>query len=176
MGRTVAQIAQRLGITERSVYRSLRRSGESYSDLVKEELKKDAIDSAMVLTRLSEMFNADIADIINPETGSYKPIHQWPAIWRKMLSGADVKELFERSKDGGGSSWDKVGELVKLKFVDPLKLLELLGQHVKVQAFQQKPEPVAVQVSAEVVNLAQVFSPEQLQEARAKLLAQNSDS
>jgi len=31
-----------------------------------------------------------------------------------MLSRLDVRELYERSKDGKSNRWDKVGEIVKI--------------------------------------------------------------
>lgn len=84
--------------------------------------------------RWSEMFEADIADIID-DHGHYKPIKEWPKVWRQMLAGCDVKELFERSKDGKGAGWDKIGEVVKLKWVGVKELGELLGKHKAVDAF-----------------------------------------
>ena len=164
MGRTVAEIAKRLGVTERAVYMSLRRS-QPAQQIIHEELQREAVDSDVILTRLSDMFNADIGDIIepaeipclkcvgipddelpvcdqcsgsrfvdNPRIGCYKPITEWPVTWRRMLSSAEVKELFEHSRDGEGASWDKIGDLVKIKFVDPLKLIELAMQHKRVDA------------------------------------------
>ncbi len=113
------------------------------------------------------MFNADIGDIIepklienpdepgqwlpNPRAGSYKEIHEWPAVWRKMLSGSEVKELFEHSKDGAGASWDKIGELVKIKFIDPIKLVELIMRHrgVDGMAAQKQEHKHEIHISAE---------------------------
>jgi len=159
MSLTCKQIAERVGCGEKSVYRALRRSGETVMGVITDELRRQSVDGDMVLTRLSDMFNADIGDIIeptilhdeklhedrfvidgkcqcpkNPRQGCYRPLEQWPAIWRRMLSAADVKEIFEHSKDGEGASWDKIGEVIKLKFVDPLKLMELLMRHSKVDA------------------------------------------
>ena len=143
MGRTVSQIAQRLKITERAVYMALRRCQPAQA-VIAEEMSREDIDAGLILTRLSDMFNADIGDIIepailetgepNPKAGCYRPIHDWPAVWRRMLAGSEVKELFEHSKDGEGASWDKIGELVKIKFIDPLKLLELAMKHKAVDA------------------------------------------
>ena len=82
----------------------------------------------------SEMLEADIADILH-EDGTFKPIQFWPKIWRKMLSGIDIKEIFERSKDGRASGWDKVGRVVKLKWVSVKELGELIGRLRAVDAF-----------------------------------------
>ena len=93
------------------------------------------IDAEFIRTRLAEMINADPCDIINEETGAYKRIHDWPIEWRRMLSAADVRELFEANAQG---KQEKIGEIVKFKFIDKLKAYELLGKHVGVQAFKDK--------------------------------------
>jgi hypothetical protein len=64
-----------------------------------------------------------------------------------MVQGIDIEEKFERSRDSGDKSWDKSGQIVKIKFVDRLKNLELLGRHKAVDAFvQQKQGDVNVLV------------------------------
>lgn len=90
------------------------------------------INSEWVLSRLGEMFQADIAEIIDQYTGAYKPVHDWPVVWRKMLNGMDVREMF--GDDG------KTGEVVKIRFMDRLKALEMIGKHINVQAFSEKHE------------------------------------
>lgn len=114
------------------------------------------VDATKLHRRWSEMFEADIADIMD-DHGHYLPVHQWPKVWRQMLSGCDVKELFEHSKDGGGKSWDKIGEVVKLKFVGVKELGELLGKHKAVDAFvQQKQEDhLHLHVHAEITQKLQ---------------------
>ena len=44
-----------------------------------------------------------------------------------MLSRLDVRELYERSKDGKSNQWDKIGEIVKIRFVEVTRLGELLA-------------------------------------------------
>ena len=51
-----------------------------------------------------------------------------------MLAGIDVRELFE----GYGSNRKKIGEVLKIKFIDRLRALELVGKHVNVQAYRDK--------------------------------------
>jgi len=94
------------------------------------------IDAAWVLTRISEMIDSDPLDIFDAVTGCYKPIEQWPIIWRRMLSAADVQEIY----DGQGKDRKKVGEIVKYKFIDKLKAYEMIGKHVDVQAFKDRIE------------------------------------
>src|SRR5262245_55619115 len=62
---------------------------------IQERALQDKLVTALKLhLRWSEMFEADIADILNPGSNTFKPIHEWPKIWRQMLAGIDVKELF----------------------------------------------------------------------------------
>jgi len=185
MGLTVKQIAARLKLSDRAVYMALRRV-QPAQEVIVDELKRDPVTAELILTRLSDMFNADIGDIIeprlvecapcssqaevfcclkcrdtgemaNPKAGSYRPIHDWPAVWRRMLSGSEIKELFEHSKDGEGASWDKIGELVKIKFIDPLKLLELAMRHKGVDAMVKQGDTNIV-----------IITPEQQRQARLK--------
>jgi hypothetical protein len=51
------------------------------------------VDAAALHRDWSEMWRADIAAIIEEQTGAYKPIHQWPAIWRRMLCHLDVRSF-----------------------------------------------------------------------------------
>ena len=95
--------------------------------------ERTKIDADWVLNHNAEMLEADIADIID-DNGSYLPILQWPKIWRQMLAGIDVQELFE----GSGSSKRKIGNVLKIRFIDRLKALELIGKHVNIQAYRDK--------------------------------------
>ena len=52
-----------------------------------------------------------------------------------MLSRLDVRELYERSKHGKSNRWDKIGEIVKIRFVEVTRLGELLARHKAVHAF-----------------------------------------
>ena len=108
------------------------------------------VTSDMVLTelwaqvaRLLAMLDTDLRDI-NTDDGKLKPIIEWPEIWRTaMVNGIEVEELFERSKDGGDSSWDKSGEVRKIKRESRLAIerqiketLELIGRHTSIKAFE----------------------------------------
>ena len=96
-----------------------------------ERAEATKITAELVLTRLGEMMNADPCDIIDQVNGCYKSIFDWPLVWRRMLSAADVQELFS----GKGEEKEKIGEIIKYKFIDKMKLFDLIGKHVDVQAF-----------------------------------------
>lgn len=106
---------------------------ELIAELKDERSKEIKVDARWVLSHCSEILQADIGDILD-EVGKFKPIHDWPKIWRQMLTAVDIKELFEYTGDGQ----EKIGDLVKAKFVSREKILELTGRHVNVKAFQEK--------------------------------------
>ena len=79
------------------------------------------------------MLKADIGDILN-ELGGFKPVHDWPLIWRQMLSATEVKELFAYTADGGDVQ-QNVGQTIKAKFIARERILEIVGKHINVAAF-----------------------------------------
>ncbi|HXV97751.1 MAG TPA: terminase small subunit [Anaerolineae bacterium] len=94
---------------------------------------KAEIDAVWLRKHLAEILEADIADIMSPN-GSYLPIPEWPKIWRQMLSGVEVKELW----DGYGEDRYKAGEIIKVKLIDRIRTIEVLGKHVDIQAFADR--------------------------------------
>jgi len=100
------------------------------------ELKADrneqiSVDAAYVLRRLIEIDEMDVLDIMTDDM-SIKPVSQWPASWRRYLSGFDLADMFE----GRWEDREMVGILKKIKWPDKVKNLELLGKHITVQAFK----------------------------------------
>ncbi len=91
------------------------------------------IDADWVLMQLHQVWEADVSDIVD-ELGSFKPIKEWPKIWRKMLQGCDVEEVFW----GTGKSKQKTGQIIKSRFIDRLRSLELIGKHIHVGAFEER--------------------------------------
>lgn len=92
------------------------------------------IDADYVLKRLVEIDQMDVLDIINDD-GKLKPISEWPKTWRTTLSGFDISTTI---RDYDESTEETI--LKKIKWPDKVKNLELLGKHVKVQAFKEQIE------------------------------------
>ena len=109
----------------------------------KERADRVRVTADSLLAHCSDMLNADIGDILD-EVGAFKSIHDWPKIWRQMVSGIDIKELFEWQDNVK----KKTGEVAKMKFITREKLIELTGKHIGVRAFDLNgdmgdTEPVA---------------------------------
>lgn len=92
--------------------------------------KKTQIDAEWVLRRLAEEAEADVADLYT-ESGSLKPVHEWPKIWRQgLVAGIEIEQV--KGPDGSVA-----GEVAKVKLSDRVKRLEMIGKHVRVNAFQE---------------------------------------
>ena len=88
------------------------------------------VDGAYVLKRLIEWDQLDVLDILT-DTGSFKPISEWPKVWRTSISAIDVSTLMKQEED-------IETRIMKVKWPDKVKNLELIGKHVDVQAFKEQ--------------------------------------
>ena len=99
-----------------------------------ERIERVKIDADWVLEQLGAIFEADLADIYVPGTLTLKSIHDWPPAWRKMIGGIEVRE--SRNLEAGEMS----ARVVKVKIMDRLKALELIGKHTDIKAFTERVE------------------------------------
>lgn len=98
------------------------------SEAFERRSKKIGVNADLVLARLVEEANADIADLFD-EAGVLKPPREWPEVWRRGLI-----TVFEREVKPDGT------RTYHIRFSDRLKRLELIGRHVQVGAFKEKVE------------------------------------
>lgn len=117
------------------------------SELSAERQKETRIDAEYVLKRLVEIDQLDLLDIMHEDL-SLKPLSEWPLSWRRTVSTVDVQELFE----GSGDEREMIGFIKKIKGIDKVKNLELLGKHIAVGAFQEKME-IKGQIAHSLVDL-----------------------
>ena len=87
-----------------------------------------------MLSRLYEIDQLDILDIMDEEMDNFKPLSQWPKTWRISINAIDIKRIVESRKDGSKVSVETIIE--KIKWPDKTRNLELLGKHVSVKAFE----------------------------------------
>lgn len=96
--------------------------------------ERTQIDADWVLKRLAAEAEADIADLYDDD-GNLLPVKEWPLIWRQgLVAGVEVEELFE----GRGEDRVHIGHLRKVRLSDRVRRLELIGKHVRVNAFQEQ--------------------------------------
>lgn len=90
-----------------------------------EELK---IDAEWVLRQHVAIHNLDVIDILD-NTGSFKPIMEWPKDWRIYLSGLDLVELV---------SGETESIVRKIKWPDKVKNLELIARHIEMKDLSER--------------------------------------
>ncbi|HIC8879243.1 TPA: terminase small subunit [Acinetobacter baumannii] len=100
-----------------------------------QRIKRVDVDADYVLKRLVEIDQMDVLDIMD-DNYAFKPIGEWPPIWRQYVSNIENIEEF----DGRGDDKTQVGWLKKIKWPDKVKNLELLGKHIAVGAFKESVE------------------------------------
>ena len=92
------------------------------------------VDSDFVLRRLLEEVNADAADLYAAD-GSLLPVPAWPAVWRRgLVSTIRTTRLYGR----GAQREEEIGVQTDVVLVDRARRLELLGKHIKVNAFAER--------------------------------------
>lgn len=132
------QAAKRAGYSKKTAHAQACRLltdakvGAEIRKRMREREEQTKIDINYVLTRLVEVDQMDVKDILNDDD-SFLPINEWPKIWRQMISGLDVKEIFERD----GKTLKKIGETKKIKWPDKIKNIELIGKHTSVGAWRE---------------------------------------
>lgn len=91
--------------------------------------ERTQIDADWVLKRLAAEVEADLADLYD-ENNNLLPPEEWPLIWRQgLVTGVDIEAI---TVDGV-----EVGTVKKVRFSDRIRRLEMIGKHVKVNAFQE---------------------------------------
>lgn len=112
--------------------------------------ERTEIDADWMLRRLVEEAEADLADLYD-DNNDLKPIDEWPEIWRQgLVAGVEVDALFE----GSGEERRQVGHVKKIKLSDRLRRLELIGKHVRVNAFQEMVAVNGVEQLADRISRA----------------------
>lgn len=104
------------------------------AELKAQRIDRIDIDADYVLLRLVEIDQMDVLDILNDD-GSLKQISLWPKAWRTSLTGLDISTTVQNFDEETAETI-----LKKVKWPDKVKNLELLGKHIKVQAFKEQVE------------------------------------
>lgn len=157
-GLSQIDIARKLGVSARTIQRDCATFEEPLV-FIDELLENEGLDGHDVHMTLTDMHDADLADIIvDPSVPiteiEYKPIEQWPAIWRRGLAGKiRITPINERSKDGvqagESKSWDRTGYKVEIERESLLKILELSAKLKQVDALV-KQNAIEVEQNIEI--------------------------
>lgn len=116
-----------------------------------ERSERTRIDADWLLTRLAAEAEADLGDLYD-ENGDFKPIREWPSIWRQgLVTDVEISALYE----GTGKERQQVGHVKKVKFAERLRRLELIGKHIRINAFKEIVEHKGLTALAERLERAQ---------------------
>jgi phage terminase small subunit len=116
-----------------------------------ERSERTQVDADWVLKRLAEEADADMADLYD-DNGDLLPVEEWPLIWRQgLVAGVEIEALYS----GDGEERILIGQVKKLKLVDRTRRLELIGKHVRVNAFQEVVEHKGLNALADRLERAQ---------------------
>lgn len=120
-----------------------------------ERSKRTEVEADYVIRRLREIDEMDVLDI-HEDDGSFKPIREWPKVWRQFLSGIEIAELFE----GRGDDRRIAGVLRKVKWPDKLRNMELLSRHVGTESAALDLELKRLDVAKKRAELKLLESPD----------------
>lgn len=102
------------------------------AELMSARIQRSTYDSDGVLKQLIKEHEADIADLYYEETGTLKPIHEWPKVFR---TGLTVEVTSDEQYSGKGEDRILIGYIKRVKFGDRVRRLEMIGNHTNVAAF-----------------------------------------
>ena len=101
------------------------------AELTAERNARNQVDADFVLRRLLDEVNADAADLFDDD-GRLLPVKQWPEAWRRgLVTTIRTREIYGR----GAERATQIGVQTDIVLVDRARRIELLGRHIKVNAF-----------------------------------------
>lgn len=106
-------------------------------------------DADALLNELLKDKDADISEIYYRESNTLKPVHEWPAHFRRsgLIVGVKTREIYEfvvsTDPETGKKQKrkEKIGETVEVKFANKLVVKELVGKHIGINAFRDTNDP-----------------------------------
>lgn len=96
--------------------------------------ERTGVSADWVLRRLVNEAEADLADLYD-DKGNLLPVDEWPLIWRQgLVQGIEINALYEAQ----GADRVQIGEVKKIRISDRVRRIELIGKHVRINAFQEQ--------------------------------------
>lgn len=92
--------------------------------------KRTAINAAVILDDLDDLRKANLKDALD-EQGRYRPLKEWPDALLRLVVGIELEQKCRRE----GDTWVPAAQVLRVRFSDRLRILELAGKHKAIQAF-----------------------------------------
>ena len=119
---------------------------KAIQEAIDDRSERTRINADWLLKRLADEAEADVGDLYG-EDGQLLPIKEWPLIWRQgLVAGIDIEEI----KAEGVT----MGMVKKIRVSDRVKRLELIGKHIRVNAFQEVVQHKGLEGLAERLDRA----------------------
>ena len=107
-------------------------------DLKARQLDNAGVSAAWLLERLAGLAEVDVADVFN-EVGSLRDLEDMPPNARRLISAIETSRM-----PGSGNV------VTKVKLLDRVRILELIGKHIEVGAFSER---LAIQGDELIVSI-----------------------
>jgi len=105
------------------------------------------IDAAWVLQEIVQLWETPLSSLFD-ENGQLLPIHEMGEDAQRLIAGVEVRQVMTRD----GRKSDERVEVSKVKLIDRVKVLEMIGRHLGVNAFGNREEAEANQSFAELLQ------------------------
>ncbi|MCG8016300.1 MAG: terminase small subunit [Candidatus Thiodiazotropha sp. 'RUGA'] len=113
------------------------------SEQVKAQQERILVDADYLLAVLRDDVQADIADIFE-ENGNLKPIKEWPPVFRRgLVTSLKINEIQVRGDD------EQIVQVKEVRLADRTRLIELLGKHKSVRAFEKEADSSQIHIHIE---------------------------
>lgn len=99
----------------------------AYIDALRKRAEDRAeFNAARVLKEIERLATVDITEAFDAN-GRLKPLNEIPEDVRRAISSVEIEDLYE----GRGEDRERVGDLVKVRFCDKVRAIELAARHFK---------------------------------------------
>ena len=126
-GGTLIGFARTRDIKHGKLHNFMCRTPEDRKRLMAAMNQRAEFDREFVMGKLRGMLQTDVRELFTAD-GAVKPVDEWPDGVAAMVSGLEVQEDYEDGKDG--EPRENTGRTSKVKLVDPLAIIKLMGQEL----------------------------------------------
>lgn len=110
------------------------------------------IDADWLLYELAQLWHADVAELLDDD-GRLRPLKEIPEEARKLIAGFEITRR-TASRPGDDDEIELGIETGKVKLIDRLRVLESIGKHIQVNAFNERRDSETDKSLAKLLDAA----------------------